>query len=233
MEPTQKSKPFTVDYPAIPLTLTIGPGQLHSCGESGDLLVIRLNNGCQITLGPFQSREQVLNEMDRLARAHSHSHDLRPTPTTKEEYLRLLAMNPWTFPYVGSEMGVPPAEWIQEAWELDDVQWNYLDGGIIRDYLKGQGMACSKEWMEVLSNALRTDQVVEFYLTIRNAQKEREWEFREDFLRGFARHAEAIPPALTENHRPRRPEGEASRQSDSRTSFHTWDDLDDGGSIPF
>ena len=75
-----------------------------------------------------------------------------------------------------------------------DVQYTIVDGGLRRNYLKGLGFSCSAEFLAILSASLRTEQVVRLYLDIRNSQPEREPEFRDDFLRGFARHSSALPP---------------------------------------
>ena len=72
--------------------------------------------------------------------------------------------------------------------------------------------------------ALRTEQVVRLYEDIRDAQPEREREFRDDFLAAFAAHAHALPPAGERDRRVPR-----ARWSEITSSWHAWDDDD----IPF
>jgi hypothetical protein len=132
---------------------------------------------------------------------------------TKEEYLRRMKVNAWHFPYVAGgawerppgleddpyaelpEEPSPPAEWVAEAWELEEVQEN-LVGSLARDVDKGLPLSCDR-FLELLSAVLTTDQVVAFFHRIRNGSPHRESEFRPAFERAFARHAAALPPPLT------------------------------------
>ena len=125
---------------------------------------------------------------------------------TKEEYLRRLKINAWHFPYPagspwegppgsGPEEAPPPAEWVAEAWELEEVQ-NNLIGSLVRDVGKGLPLSCDS-FLECLATALTTDQVVAFFHGIRDGSPDRESEFRPAFERAFARHAAALPPPLT------------------------------------
>jgi hypothetical protein len=217
-------KPFTVSFETLPFSVTVAPEQLRSVGEHDGIVTVQLRNGCRIDVGPFASREEAEDLLSRFIRASERARDLRPTPTTKEQYLNALRRNPWTFPYVGSEMGVPPADWVADAWDLPAVLASVFDGGIRRDYLKGLGLCCTREFLAVLSASLRTEQVVRLYEDIRDAQPEREPEFRADFLAAFAAHAHALPSAGATTHRAPRP--------DSSSSWATFDDEDEDG-IPY
>jgi hypothetical protein len=110
---------------------------------------------------------------------------------TKDEYFAAVRAWPWGF-----SLDVP-AEWIAEAWDFPEVQGNLVAGGFVRDVSKTGSLCHSQEYLESLADCLSTDQVRTFYLTIRDACATREEEFRPEFLIGFARHAHAIPPALT------------------------------------
>jgi hypothetical protein len=220
--PTQK--PFTVSFEGVPFSITVAPEQLRSISSFDGVVTLHLGNGCRIDIGPLASRQDADNLMHRLQGANTRARDLRPTPTTKEEYLRTLRRNPWTFPYVGSETVVPPADWVAEAWEMPAVQGSIFDGGIRRNYMKGLGLCCTKEFLAVLSASLRTEQVVRLYEDIREAQPEREPEFRDDFLAAFAAHAHALPPAGARTRRAPRPI--------SAQSWPVFDDRDEDG-IPY
>src|SRR5262249_18831266 len=145
---------------SVPLSLTVAPEQLLSIGEADGVVTIQLRNGCRLDVGPFPSREEAEGLVTRVVQASERARDLRPTPITKEQYLKALRRNPWTFPYVGSEMGVPPADWVADAWDLPAVRASNFDGGIRRNYLKGLGLCCTKEFLAVLAASLRTEQVV-------------------------------------------------------------------------
>jgi hypothetical protein len=132
---------------------------------------------------------------------------------TKDEYLRRLKVNAWRFPdLVGSpwerppgqgddpfaehpEETLPPAEWVAEAWESEEVQESVV-GSLARDVGKGLPLSCAG-FLELLSAVLTTNQVVAFFHRIRNESPHRESEFRPAFERAFARHAAALPPLLT------------------------------------
>jgi hypothetical protein len=132
---------------------------------------------------------------------------------TREEYLRRLRVNAWHFPYLAGsgcerppgqedapfaeypEVALPPAEWIAEAWELEEVQES-LVGSMARDVDKGLPLS-GYGFLEMLSEALTTDQVVAFFHRIRDGSPHRESEFRPAFESAFARHAAALPPPLT------------------------------------
>jgi hypothetical protein len=224
MTPQQSAqKPFTVSFDSLPVSITVAPEQLRSVGAFDGVVTIQLANGCRIDVGPFAAREEAEQLMNRVINASTRARDLRPTPATKEEYLKALRRNPWTFPFVGSEMGVPPADWVSDAWDLPAVQESVFDGGIRRNYLKGLGLCCSKEFLAILSASLRTEQVVRLYEDIRGAQPEREPEFRDDFLAAFAAHAHALPPA-----------GETTRRTPRYISSQSWSVFDDeGDEIPY
>jgi hypothetical protein len=214
-----RQKPYTVSFENFPVTVTVAPGQLSSVGECDGVVTIQLRNGSRIDVGPFASPEEAEALVTRVVNADDRARDLRPTPATKGEYLQALRRNAWTFPYVGSEMGVPPADWVADAWELPAVRDSIYGGGICREYLKGNGLCCTKEFLAVLAASLRTEQVVRLYEDIRDAQPEREPEFRDDFLVAFAAHAHALPPAGATTRRAPRPGRSAS----------AWVEFDDEG----
>jgi len=185
-------------FRTAPMQLFVPPDQLGPIGVDGKVLRICLKNGCEVRLGPYETAKDADEAMLQFVITLDRSEDRRPTPMTKEDYLHAMSENGWTFPYVGAEMDTPPpADWIAAAWDLPEVQNSLVDGGILRDYSKGHGLACSAEFLAILSASLRREQVADFYLKIRRMQPTREDEFRSDFLAGFAAHAADIPPALT------------------------------------
>lgn len=223
-----RQKPYLLSFEGLPVSITVAPEQLQSVGEIDGVVTVWLRNGCRIDIGPLASREAAQQLVGRIVSTSTRARDLRPTPTTKEAYLKALSTGPMYFPYVGSEMGGPPADWVADAWELPSVQDVCFDGGIRRDYLKGLGLCCSQEFLAILANSLRTEQVVQLYERIREAQPERELEFRDDFLATFAAHAHALPPA---GERIRRVPGRPGRPG--RQSSGTWFAYDSEDEIPF
>jgi hypothetical protein len=220
-EPRQK--PYTVSFENLPFSVTVGPEQLQSVGEIDGVVTVYLRDGSRIDIGPFPSREEAQRVVNHVIDAGDRARDSSPTPVTKEQYLKALSRNPWTFPYVGSEMGLPPADWVADAWDLPTVRDTFFDGGICREYLKGNGLCSSKEFLAALSATLRMEQVVRLYEDIRSAQPEREHEFRDDFLAAFAAHARALPQAWETTRRvPREP------RPRSVPTWHAYDD-----DIPF
>jgi hypothetical protein len=115
---------------------------------------------------------------------------------TKAEFLASVREWPWGFP--GPEERFPP-DWISEAWEIPEVQSEFVGNGFVRDVSKTGCIWHTDEFMRMLAESLTTAQVVRFYTDIRDANTTRESEFRPQFLAWFSRHAHAIPPALTES----------------------------------
>jgi hypothetical protein len=114
---------------------------------------------------------------------------------TKDEYFA--ALREWYF------CGFPvdddlPHEWIAEAWELPEVQDWIAGDGFVRNVSKTGSLCYGRDYLANLSACLSDDQVRKLYLTIREVCSTREAEFRPEFLSGFAEHAHAIPPALTD-----------------------------------
>ncbi len=112
---------------------------------------------------------------------------------TKEEYFAELRK--WYF--YGFPVNELPCEWITEAWELPEVQDWLASDGFVRNVSKTGSLCYTRDYLAKLSACLSTEQVRKLYLVIRDACPTREEEFRPEFLVGFARHADAIPPALT------------------------------------
>jgi hypothetical protein len=115
---------------------------------------------------------------------------------SKDEYLALVRKSPWGG--LGFRANPPvPVEWVREAWELPEIQGNVIPGGIVREVSKTGSLCLDPGYLASLSATLTTAQVAQLYLTIRESCATREEEFRPEFLAAFARHAHAIPPALT------------------------------------
>ena len=113
---------------------------------------------------------------------------------TKDEYVALIRSWPLGWP------GPPdaPIEWAREVWELPDVREN-VSYGLARDVGKTGSLCRTDEYLGWFADILTEEQVVRLYLDIRDKHgcAPREVEFRSEFLAAFARHAHAIPPALT------------------------------------
>src|SRR5688500_15823760 len=114
---------------------------------------------------------------------------------TKDEYVALILSWPLGWP------GPPdvPIDWAREVWELPEVYEN-VSYSIARDVGKTGSLCRTAEYLGWLADTLTGEQVVRLYLDIRDKHGcvLREEEFRPEFLAAFARHAHAIPPALTE-----------------------------------
>jgi len=115
----------------------------------------------------------------------------------RSEYLAAIRLDPSVFPAVDG-CPDPPPDWVAAAWETPAVQ-DAIVGSIARDVSKcGElSFACTDEFIARLAATLTTEQVVRFYHALRDESPHREAEFRTEFLAGFARHAAALPPALT------------------------------------
>jgi hypothetical protein len=115
----------------------------------------------------------------------------------RAEYLAAVQQNPWAFPAVDG-CPEPPPEWVAAAWDTKAVQ-DAIAATIARDVSKAGELffACTSEFLEQLSAALTTEQVVRLYHTIRDVSPHRESEFRPQFEQGFARHRAALPLPLT------------------------------------
>lgn len=188
---------FAVFLPVEGRTVLVPLDELVGLDRDGDQVVCHLKDGSSLVLGPFESGWRARRLFQDLAVACDRQEsDPRGTPTTREEYLQALRENPWTFPYVGAEGGPVPSAWIAEAWELEEVQFSIVQGGMAREIGKGLGFG-SDEFLALLSAVLTTPQVVELFLNLRHSNPHREEEFRPAFEHAFARHASALPPPLT------------------------------------
>jgi hypothetical protein len=113
----------------------------------------------------------------------------------RADYLRALRGNPWNFPAVEG-CPDPPPKWVAAAWDTRVVQ-DCIASDLARDVSKGGTMRCGPGYLEGLSAALSTEQVVRFFHLIRDQSPHREREFRPQFEQAFTRHAAALPPPLT------------------------------------
>lgn len=113
----------------------------------------------------------------------------------RAEYLEAVQENPWTFPAVEG-CSDPPPEWVAAAWDTEVVQES-IASDMAREVSKNGTMFCGDAFLEGLSAALSTEQVVRLFRRIRDESPHRESEFRPEFVAGFAAHAAALPPPLT------------------------------------
>jgi hypothetical protein len=190
------AREFRVFVEALGRTISFAPDQVRTIERRGSTVYCQLQDGTRLTIGPFESEARAEQVENDVMSAFERAQDTRPTPATREEYLQGIRDEPWGFPYVGGDSDLPPAEWVAEAWDLDEVQESVVDGGIVRDVGKLGQLWCSRELLEVLDRSLRTEQVVGLFLAIRRSNPHREAEFRPGFERAFARHAHALPPPL-------------------------------------
>ena len=113
----------------------------------------------------------------------------------RSEYIAALTASPWRFPDVDGAADVP-SEWAADAWEVEAIR-----APIVNDLLRGVSKV-GKLWRDEkqlmkMSEVLRTDQVIALYEVLSNDSPHRESEFRPQFERIFARHANQLPPLLT------------------------------------
>jgi RNAse (barnase) inhibitor barstar len=110
---------------------------------------------------------------------------------TKTGYFALLSEDPLEFPFLPG-YSPPPVEWVREAWDIE-----YFRDFFVRELARGVSKCGSFDLTDevrlVLSEALTTEQVVKFFLDLRG-EGEREIEFRPEFEKVFAKHAQFLPP---------------------------------------
>lgn len=113
----------------------------------------------------------------------------------RADYLKVVQENPWQFSAVAGCPN-PPQEWVRDAWDTKSVQES-IASHMARDVSKNGEILDRPEFLEWLSAALSTEQVVRLFHLIRAWSPDRESEFRPQFEQRFARHADALPPPLT------------------------------------
>ncbi|HYT94424.1 MAG TPA: hypothetical protein VEL76_37260 [Gemmataceae bacterium] len=119
------------------------------------------------------------------------------TPMTKQEYLERLRINSERYPAVdGCEN--PPLDWVAQAWDLREIRKSMVDDGMADDVVRnGRIHDTAVPFLKELSPVLRTDQVVEAFLIIRDAAPHKERAFRPQFEQVFHQHAHALPALMT------------------------------------